>query len=210
MILSRYFVFIHLPKTGGTFVRNLLNTYAPPEWEALEVIALGGHHRNDPNHPTIRDIPSAYRGLPVFGFVRNPWDWCVSWYEFLKVDGNNELFNEASDHGRKSFKETLLALYEMDIAKEIQTGIFTWYFFESFGHDLDAVKFLRFENLREDLYRVLKSVADLPAGLVEALRTDPPINVGKRTRYQDYYDEKLRDLIASRDQELIERFSYTF
>jgi hypothetical protein len=127
MILSRHFVFIHLPKTGGTFVKRLLNIYAPPDWEVSEVIALGGHPRNDPNHPTIKDIPSAYGGIPIFGFVRNPWDWYVSWYEFLKVDGTNELFNKASDHGRKGFKETLFTLYRMELVENAQIGNRTLY-----------------------------------------------------------------------------------
>ncbi len=210
MILSRHFVFIHLPKTGGTFVKKLLNIYAPPDWEVLEVIALGGHPRNDPNHPTIKDIPSAYGGIPIFGFVRNPWDWYVSWYEFLKVDGTNELFNKASDHGRKGFKETLLTLYRMELVENAQIGIFSWYFFESFGHDLDRVKFLRFERLREELYDMLKSTVGLPKKLAEAIKTEQPINVGNRTLYQDYYNEELRNLIGRKDKEIIERFDYSY
>ncbi len=210
MLLSRYFVFIHLPKTGGTFIRKVLNDHAPPDWEVLEVVALGGHARNDPNHPTIRDIPTAYRELPLFGFVRNPWDWYVSWYEFLKFDGHNTIFNQASDNGRKDFKTTMFSLYEMDIVKNARSGIFTWYFFESFGHNLDAVTFLRFEKLREDLHHTLTRVVELPDELAVALKTAPPVNVGDRKPYQAYYNEALRNLVASKDRVLIERFHYTY
>lgn len=210
MILSRYFVFIHLPKTGGTFVRKILGAHAPGEWETLEVVALGGPPRNDPNHPTVRDIPTPYRGRPIFGFVRNPWDWYVSWYEFLKIDGGNRLFNEASEHGRRDFAGTLQRIFDTPMARQAGIGVFTWYFRESFGPDPNRIRFLRFENLRRELLEALQSVAAVPPELARALEREPPINTTRRARYQDYYTPELRRLIASKDRDLIRRFGYHY
>ncbi len=64
MILSRYFVFIHFPKTGGTFVESLLKAHAPSDWDILDTKAIGIQGRSDPNHPTILDIPAEYQKLP--------------------------------------------------------------------------------------------------------------------------------------------------
>jgi len=199
-----------MPKTGGTFVRRVLVNCAPPEWEVVEVIALGGAPRNDPNHPTVRDIPSFYKGLPVFGFVRNPWDWYVSWYEFLKIDGTNALFNEASDNGRRGFCETVLRLFASDLARKIDVGIFTWYFRESYGKEPYRIRFLKFENLRQELIRALSDVAEASAAIKETIKSTPPLNVSVRKPYKAYYTEEVKELIAAKDRDLISRFGYVY
>lgn len=210
MILSRYFVFIHFPKTGGTFVESLLKAHAPSDWDILDAKAIGIQGRSDPNHPTILDIPAEYQKLPIFGFVRNPWDWYVSWYGEVKKDGKNKIFNEASDHGKKGFKETLFSLYNMDVVKREKFGIYSWYFHESYGRDLNMIQFGRFEHLRQDLIAFLKSIKDFGKPLAEAIWNHPPLNVSQRKSYTEYYDNALRGLIASKDQQLIEHFGYIY
>jgi len=184
MILSRHFVFIHVPKTGGVFVEKLLREYSPADWDVKAV----------PGHQTIGDIPSQYRSLPVFGFVRNPWDWYVSLYEYLKRDGQNEIFNGVSDHGRKGFKETLLSLFDIDIIKDKDMGAFTLQLTASLGSNQDGVRTGRFESLRQELFDIIGHTAALSDKLIKAIRELPPANVGIRSRYQDYYDAELRDM----------------
>ena len=67
MIVTEHFVYIHTSRHGGSFINRLL----------LEHIASAKMLRY---HGQLRDLPAAFRHLPVIGFVRNPWDWYVSMY----------------------------------------------------------------------------------------------------------------------------------
>ena len=32
MLITKYFVFVHVKKTGGRFIRNLCVNHMPPDW----------------------------------------------------------------------------------------------------------------------------------------------------------------------------------
>jgi len=66
MIATDRFVFLHLERTGGNFFSEFLRLFIPGE-------QLGYHA------PRTR-LPERYAHLPVIGFIRNPWDWYVSFY----------------------------------------------------------------------------------------------------------------------------------
>ena len=66
MIATDKFVFLHLERTGGNFFSEFLHLFIPGE-------ELGYHA------PRNR-LPARYAHLPVIGFIRNPWDWYVSFY----------------------------------------------------------------------------------------------------------------------------------
>ncbi len=71
MLIYDDFVFIHMPKTAGLFLEEALATeYAPPT-ETLS------------QHTGWDEMPPAAAGRPALMYVRNPWDWYVSWYHFM-------------------------------------------------------------------------------------------------------------------------------
>ena len=73
MLITKHFVFIHFQKTGGVFFRRLCREHLPPDWIVDELETThAGYHR----------IPAEYSHLPAIAFIRNPWDWYVSWYHF--------------------------------------------------------------------------------------------------------------------------------
>ena len=87
MILTKRFVYIHLPKTGGTFVTKVLERLmkpAPPRnfLERLARKVRGRAYRDTNKHGVMDEIPPSHRGLPVFTTVRNPYDRYVSQYAF--------------------------------------------------------------------------------------------------------------------------------
>ena len=57
--------------------------------------------------PAARDIPPEFRDLPVLGFVRNPWDWYVSWYHYIRAQEQRKNGSESTywsvvfDDGRR-------------------------------------------------------------------------------------------------------------
>lgn len=88
MILAERFVYVHQPKTGGTFVAAMLGRLLPPPPAprpfARRLAGLLG--RRPParphKHGTCNDVPEAFRGAPLVATVRNPFDRYVSQYEF--------------------------------------------------------------------------------------------------------------------------------
>jgi hypothetical protein len=53
----------------------MCQAHLPSEWEVREL---------PETHAYYRAIPEESADLPVVCFLRNPWDWYVSWYEFTK------------------------------------------------------------------------------------------------------------------------------
>ena len=95
MIATPRFVFLHLHKSGGTFVNECLLRFVPGARQL-------GYHL-----PRSR-IPAEFAGLPCIGLVRNPWAYYVSWYSFQAgLPRQNPLFQVLSDGGRLDFAGTI-------------------------------------------------------------------------------------------------------
>jgi hypothetical protein len=98
MIITDHFVYIHMPKTGGTFVEAALQRlyasrrqrrFRTPGRAARRGVYIDTSLKRDrrkiggkDQHQTVSEIPAAYRHRPVVFTVRNPFDHWVSYYEF--------------------------------------------------------------------------------------------------------------------------------
>lgn len=84
IVLSPRFVFLHLPKTGGSFASKMLAGVLRPRNfpERLLRRWFGKHYIFTNQHGTRREIPEGWRHLPVLSIVRNPYDRYVSEYFF--------------------------------------------------------------------------------------------------------------------------------
>lgn len=71
MLITPDFVFIHMPKTGGTFISRILR-----EIYADAAVDTGR------KHGTCDEIPEAHRGKPVISVMRSPFDRYVSQYHY--------------------------------------------------------------------------------------------------------------------------------
>src|SRR5512132_3880738 len=91
MLVTNEFVFGHLPRSGGTFVSEIIRKFFP---SAREI----GHHLPQ------ELLPREYSHLPVLGTVRNPWEFYVSWYHYVwRRDAASILVSWMSENGRHSF-----------------------------------------------------------------------------------------------------------
>lgn len=93
MILTDKFVFMHVPKTGGTFVTQVLREILTPNIWDWRMHAIGRRYgayfpgypykyREIQQHAMRKHIPAPYAELPIASCVRNPYDIYVSEYTF--------------------------------------------------------------------------------------------------------------------------------
>ncbi|MEM8661774.1 MAG: hypothetical protein AAGF35_12895, partial [Pseudomonadota bacterium] len=95
MLVTNRFVFMHLHKSGGTFVNRFIRAHFP------EARMIG-------YHLPYSELPEAHANLPVFGLVRNPWSYYQSWYNFQTgKQRRNLLFNCVSNQGTLDFQASI-------------------------------------------------------------------------------------------------------
>lgn len=99
MLLTDRFVYIHMPKTGGTFVTSVLERlHALPKrtfplslydktCRTLGVrvrpnLRYGALENLEPKHATCHEIPATQQSKPIVSCMRSPHEWYVSQYEF--------------------------------------------------------------------------------------------------------------------------------
>jgi hypothetical protein len=229
MITTDKLVFLHLHKSGGTFVNECLLRFLP---DARQV----GYHL-----PRSM-IPPAAKSLPILGFVRNPWSYYVSWYSFqLQQTSPNFLFRILSDDGRLDFDTTLRNMLDLGAGsirlelvlralppaysnqglnlpgfalapiRNSRLGFYSYlyrYLYGGLGH---PVRIGRMEELRDELPRMLDAVGQRPTAEMSAyIAAAAPSNSSKHDSYTRYYNDSLRDLVAERDAEIIARHGYQF
>lgn len=73
MIVTDSFVYLHMPKTAGTWVQTHLGKVLP------------AHYPSSESHVWLRDHQEHLEGRTVFASMRNPWDWYISWYQFVRA-----------------------------------------------------------------------------------------------------------------------------
>ena len=106
MIVTDKFVFVHLPRSGGTFVSDVIRKFFPSAHEI-------GHHLP-------RELlPREYSHLPVLGTVRNPWEFYVSLYHYVwPRDAASMLVSWMSENGRLGFIGSIRNLLNLGVNDE--------------------------------------------------------------------------------------------
>lgn len=226
MIVTPQFVFLHLHKSGGTFVNEFLLRFIP---NARQV----GYHL--PREL----IPTALRHLPVLGFVRSPWSYYVSWYAFQRSRPQpNALFLTLSQNGSLDFAATIERMLTLDedlnlldhVLHALPTqytgrglnlpsfalapirgsglGFFSFLFRYMFGAET-TVRIEKSEELREQLPAMLKSVGTpLSVQALEYLQSAPRANTSEHGEIASYYSKSLSELVRRKDALVIDRFDY--
>ena len=229
MIVTDRFVFLHLHKSGGTFVNECLLRFVPG---AREV----GYHL--PRHL----IPQPAASRPVLGFVRNPWSYYVSWHAFQSTRPRpNALYRVASDGGRLDFKGTVTNLLELaaggprldrlidELPAEYGNrginlpgfalapirgtglGFYAYLYRYMFGAEESRLSVGRMESLRDELPAMLTATGETVSDeMREFIEHEAPRNATPHARYAEYYDDELRARVAERDAPVIARHDYRF
>ena len=238
MIVTDHFVYIHVSRTGGTFLNRLILSQFP----GARMLQYHGHLEN---------LPPVYAHLPVIGFVRNPWDWYVSMFNDYQRKPQF-VFQALSNNGRLDFQNTVTRFLNLgDKSPESQellrqlielapetldpqqprgntlpgleekhfacyptgVGYYSWLFELMFRskHEQQIHHGL-FENLREDTLRLFEETGvTITKHMMAYLKLEPRLNKSVRpVEYTGIYSPELRELLAKREQAIIERFGYEF
>ena len=215
MILSRgrRFIFVHIPKTGGTALALALEGRAMKDdiligdtpkararsrrWRGVKA------HGRLWKHSTLADIAGLASDEEIAGFftftlVRNPWDRALSYYSWLRVQG--------FAHPSVALAKTLP--FEAFLRHpQIRTAFRLWparaYMTDRTGTER-ASAYVRLEHLETDL-------APVEAHLGFRLAPLPRANASDRPRdWRAAYSDGLARIVAEDCAEDIARFGYRF
>jgi hypothetical protein len=213
----RQIVFIHVPKTGGTSIEQLLGLDRPEcLWSPSPLDGLQPVNRT-PQHYTWGELlPHLPPGLAArafkFAFVRNPWDrflseymWRRSWYFNRPRSG--------SYYGTRHLESLDAFVRALDLVPEERTHAT-----RGFDAHLEpqrsflvgedgalAMDFVgRFETFAADVGRVCRRL-EVDAHALPHAMAGPP-----RSGYRGHYSSQARSAVARFYREDIEAFDYSF
>jgi hypothetical protein len=227
MIAVPEFLFLHLSKSGGTFINKLLMQ------EFNSPVRIG-------YHLPYREIPFQFKTLPVVGSVRNPWSYYVSWFHFHEKIRNNVIWSVFSKNGKCGFEQTIFRMLADEEREFLLDKIYErvpryhlnrgsnltkrcinsfrnkkmgWYslLFELMYGGTTEVRFLTVENLRGDFYKFLKDIEyPVTPELFNSIVNSSKKNVTSHKHYPEYYSDELKVLVAEKDASIIKRFGFKF
>ncbi|HEX5684138.1 MAG TPA: sulfotransferase family 2 domain-containing protein [Ideonella sp.] len=201
--IERQFLFLHIPKTGGNSIQDLLRPLSDdrlvclaPHQDGIERFELRSNRYRTQKHSTLAEYHREYGAelfdsLFRFTCTRNPWDRVVSFY-FSPHRGRVQWTRE--DFLR--FIPTVPATREYlalpgDAAPTLAVAA------------RNVHRILRFEHLQDDFNAVCSTIGIASQEL-------PRRNRSEREGYRKYYDDETRALVTQRFRDEIEFFGYTF
>ena len=95
--------------------------------------------------------------------------------------------------------------------RDTQLGFYTYLYRYLYAGGTRPVIVGRLEELRDELIPLLENVSQ-PVGeeMRRYIEKESPRNTSQHHLYTEYYDDRLRELVAQRDAEVIRRHGYRF
>ena len=219
LISHKYkYIYIHIPKTGGISIKDALQgTYD-------KVLS-----KRIMQHATLSEVErliesKRFNRYFKFCFIRNPWDWYVSMFHYIK----NTPHKDHKIAKNRSFKEFLE--WVRDVGSKRKIAPVGWWYRE----DMHVSKEQR--KLREKLmpsYRqqidYAKNLNGVPSmdfyGSFESLQKDfdyicdrvniphrilPKLNITSHDHYSKHYDNTSLEIVKQISKSDIEIFQYDF
>ena len=194
------FIFVHIPKTGGTSIEKLFDDsfYG---WDEKHCLWK--------QHCSIHQMQSVY-GIDIdnyykFSIIRNPWDRAVSDYKYWTRPCSPFL-----DFLKSTTLEDYLLIrngYEKINHLRDTTGradhFYAQYSFIETDGESQMNYIIRFENLQQDFNIVCNEIGLPKQQLPHCKKT-------KRKHYTEYYDNETREIVAEKYAKDIEYFGYRF
>jgi tetratricopeptide (TPR) repeat protein len=235
MIVTNQFVFIHMHKTGGQSLNAIISEGitdhqhigyhhprhdVPPEAAELPVVGMVrnpwdwyvswyGFNRRPKTHNLLFNVISDGGTGTFKSTVTN----------LIRLASDRPESKQHRDDLVRMLPDTIEGNQTVGLAKDSirdlansETGYYSWLFDRMLGDTSDGRTHVgRFENLQDDFLAIMKRLS-VPE--TETLQTEfnkrARKNVSRHSHYSHYYDDELRDLVASNERGLIETFNYEF
>jgi len=231
MIITDNFSFIHVYKTGGTFVDNTLKDlyfkYPNLKFYYLEDSIYKCHC-------PYSKIPEQYKNLPVLSIIRNPFDWYVSIYFYGSwwrnqhkedIDWLSKYINkpfdvpikELIDRKSTNISKSIIFFFSKNIEESmkefendpilyVKEKKYKTYFF-------DKISWIHQENLNEELINYLLNNCNFDHSSLEFIRDKPKILPfddlhlrKKEHKWETFFDKELIEYVKEKDSLVFDMF----
>ena len=207
-------IFVHIPRTGGTSIEDMLWPDKKTRTEADLWMGFVDPYHNRFQTGGLQHLlagqiraavgPETFARYFKFALVRNPWDKAVSQYFYMKK--RRDLMDYVGMGEGDDLKRYLALITSK---KHVQWEDQYKFIYNSDGQLL--VDFVgRFENYSADVTRILNKLKVRMRLLGIPLRKLLHVNKTSRRHYSEYYDDESRDFISNLYQKDIELFEYRF
>lgn len=186
MICEKHkFIYIGVPKTGTTSIE----TYLKKNFKIL--------NHCQKKHTPINLHSDNYISYFKFAFVRNPWEWVVSWFRYLKFSRKNFEY--------ENFEKWLIdELNLKGSLKNFNDPLFPQYKFLCNKNDELIIDFIgRFERLQEDFNKICRRIK------ISNYKLDN-LNSSTNFNYKDFYNCITKELVEKNFEKDIELFKYKY
>jgi len=213
----------HMPKTGGTTVGRIM----------VRIPDVGGICVQGPKkHGPPSEIPvSALQNRMLFGTVRDPWSWYLSFYQHCLWGMKDDLIKFGN--GSNEFRDVLFGLtHPLDVEEMPDNftvvwdvmqdhyegalnnylgsglGLCSWTFRYVYGRPPRPAMFLDSSRLKEGMALLLNR----PREMIEAIQSQNCASHRPQHHIPDaakLYDEEMLGWVAKADAPLIETFGFT-
>lgn len=184
-------IFIHVHRTGGTTLSNLLMQEMGTD---VKMVSQHGNAKG-PEAALLDAHPDYF----TFGFVRNPWERLLSWYNRINTAGMGK---SKAPNASADFEEFLLSLAESS-ATDADFHFNQLDYFTDKSGVLRIDKIGRLENYESDLKSIFNALG-------HPILNIPKMNTTQSRGYQSYYTAALKQLITEKCSRDITYFGYKF
>ena len=192
-IYNNKYVFLHIPRTGGTLIENKLREKYSQDYYGIDKMGLSKQHYMLDKLISNKDKNNIF----VFTFVRNPFDRILSSYLNWTIN-NTPNFDKYIDMVKKVVENKLYlykgAINTNDISHYIPMTSMIG------NHKLDFIG--KFENYENDIKK-LSEISDM-ANLNEIIIKKRNID------YRTFYNERNKKIISELYKDDLKEFNYTF
>lgn len=210
------FIFIHVYKTGGSSIFVAFSPYGVAEGlpyhplakEVKAIIKEGGTEIYCDSYPALTEVSDAWDRYFKFAFVRNPYDYVVSLYSWLKINTSHDMHSYINSITFHDFVKTL-ENPELE-PEEFHHGSALLYrrplseFIEDDEGNVIVDFVGRFETLERDYGRICERL------FIPQIKL-PRANASPRPQdYREFYDESSKRIIQELFKKDLESFGYEF
>lgn len=193
MINTDYkFIYVGVPKTGTTSIESHIKT---------KYKIIPHCHKK---HAPICLHNEKYLDYFKFGFVRNPWDWVVSWYLYATDEFQRPVRDQMSLKAWL-YKENNCSDYIPKTVRCCYQPLVPQYKFLCNDQGDLMMDFVgRFENLQYDFDRACERAGIFKCKLEFKNKTQISRS------YVDYYDSETKELVSNLFEKDVDLFKYSF